>query len=106
MLIWIYISMPKAQKIFILCRSTIFRKPLLNCSNHQFAGKRFHITGDSPVTAQQILDAMCQTLKIGNLSVGIDNHDATRDEKLMTRFLGDLMPYFSSDIIFDQKKRS
>jgi len=42
-------------------------------------------------------------LKVSNLSVGVENHDATRDEKLMTRFLGDLMPYFSSNIIFDQK---
>jgi thioester reductase-like protein len=66
-------------------------------------GKAFHITGDSPVTTQQILEAMCKVLRVSNLSVGADNHDATRDEKLMSRFLGDLLPYFSSDIIFDQK---
>ena len=66
-------------------------------------GKAFHITGDSPVTTQQILEAMCKILKVSNLSVGADNHDATRDEKLMSRFLGDLLPYFSSDIVFDQK---
>ncbi len=66
-------------------------------------GKAFHITGDSPVTTPQILEAMCEILKVSSLSVGANNHHATRDEKLMTRFLGDLMPYFSSDIIFDQK---
>lgn len=65
-------------------------------------GKAFHITGDSPVTTLQILEAMCETLKVSSLSVGANNHHATRDEKLMTRFLGDLLPYFSSDIIFDQ----
>ena len=65
-------------------------------------GKAFHITGDSPVTTLQILEAMCEILKVRNLSVGAENHDPTRDEKLMSRFLGDLLPYFSSDIIFDQ----
>ena len=65
-------------------------------------GKAFHITGDSPVTTLQILEAMCDILKVSSLSVGANNHHATRDEKLMTRFLGDLLPYFSSDIIFDQ----
>ncbi|MDD5727677.1 MAG: SDR family oxidoreductase [Victivallales bacterium] len=65
-------------------------------------GKAFHITGDSPVTTLQILEAMCKVLKISNVSLGMDNHDPTRDEKLLTRFLGDLMPYFSSQIIFDQ----
>ena len=65
-------------------------------------GKAFHITGDSPVTTLQILEAMCEILKVKSLSVGAENHDPTRDEKLMSRFLGDLLPYFSSDIIFDQ----
>ncbi len=66
-------------------------------------GKAFHITGDSPVTTLEILEAMCEILKVSSLSVGADNHHPTRDEKLMTRFLGDLLPYFSSDIVFDQK---
>ncbi|MDD5697072.1 MAG: SDR family oxidoreductase [Victivallaceae bacterium] len=66
-------------------------------------GKAFHITGDSPVSTLQILEAMCRVLKLRNVSVGADNHDPTRDEKLLTRFLGDLLPYFSTDIIFDQR---
>jgi thioester reductase-like protein len=65
-------------------------------------GKAFHITGDSPISTQQILDAMNKVLKINNVTLGAENHDPTKDEKLLTRFLGDLMPYFSSNIIFDQ----
>ncbi|MCK4981604.1 MAG: SDR family oxidoreductase [Victivallaceae bacterium] len=65
-------------------------------------GKAFHITGDSPISTQQILDAMNEVLKINNVTLGAENHDPTKDEKLLTRFLGDLMPYFSSNIIFDQ----
>lgn len=64
--------------------------------------KSFHITGNSPVSTQQILDVMTDVLKIKNVSLGATNHDPTRDEKLLSRFLGDLLPYFSSDIIFDQ----
>lgn len=65
-------------------------------------GKAFHITGDSPVSTQQILDSMCKILKLNNVTLGAENHDPTKDEKLLTRFLSDLMPYFSSNIIFDQ----
>ncbi|MBU8901163.1 MAG: SDR family oxidoreductase [Victivallales bacterium] len=65
-------------------------------------GKAFHITGDSPVSTQGILDAMCKVLKLSNVTLGAENHDTTKDEKLLTRFLSDLMPYFSSNIIFDQ----
>ena len=43
-----------------------------------------------------------KVLKINNVTLGAENHDPTKDEKLLTRFLGDLMPYFSSNIIFDQ----
>ena len=65
-------------------------------------GKAFHITGDSPVSTQGILDAMCKVLRLSNVTLGAENHDTTKDEKLLTRFLSDLMPYFSSNIIFDQ----
>ena len=65
-------------------------------------GKAFHITGDSPVSTQGILEAMCKVLKLSNVTLGAENHDPTKDEKLLTRFLSDLMPYFSSNIIFDQ----
>ena len=72
----------------------LFHSPVCN--------KAFHITGNSPVTTLQILEVMSDVLKIRNVSLGANNHDPTRDEKLLTRFLGDLLPYFSSEIIFDQ----
>jgi hypothetical protein len=40
-------------------------------------------------------------LKLKGVTVAKDD-DLSMDEKLMSRFLGDLLPYFSSDIIFDQ----
>ncbi len=65
-------------------------------------GKAFHITGDSPVTTLQILNAMSKVLKLKNITLSAENHDPSKDEKLLSRLLSDLMPYFSSDIIFDQ----
>ncbi|QSH41625.1 SDR family oxidoreductase [Lentisphaerota bacterium ZTH] len=74
--------------------TALFQKPVCN--------KAYHITGNSPVSTHQINNAMCQVLRLGNVIVGENNPDPNMDEKLMTRFLGDLLPYFSSDIIFDQ----
>lgn len=65
-------------------------------------GKAFHITGNSPVTTGQIREALCQVLKLTNVTFGADNHKPTKDEKLLAHFLSDLLPYFGSDIVFDQ----
>lgn len=62
----------------------------------------YHITGNSPVTTQMIDDAMCKFLRLTGVSVEAESSNPNADDKLMTRFLGDLLPYFSSDIVFDQ----
>ena len=61
----------------------------------------YHITGDSPVTTHQIEEAICRVLRLDGISVGKDLDDG-KDSKMMARFVGDLFPYFSSDIVFDQ----
>ena len=61
----------------------------------------YHITGDSPVTTQQIREAICRVMRLDGVSVGKDLNDG-KDTKMMARFVGDLFPYFSSDIVFDQ----
>ena len=61
----------------------------------------YHITGDSPVTTHQIEEAICRVLRLDGVSVGVDLNDG-KDSKMMARFVGDLFPYFSSDIVFDQ----
>ena len=75
--------------------TALFQKPVTNSA--------YHITGDSPVTTQQIRDSICRTLRLDNVYVGMDNPGAeTPNSDLMSRFIGDLFPYFSSDIVFDQ----
>ncbi|MHB9138284.1 MAG: SDR family oxidoreductase [Victivallaceae bacterium] len=74
--------------------TALFQKPVCN--------KTYHITGNSPVSTQLIDQMICKVLKVRGVYVEGEASTANMDEKLMSRFLGDLLPYFSSDIIFDQ----
>ncbi len=66
------------------------------------AGMTYHVTGDHPVSADQILRAVCHVFRIDGLSIGIDRECKSAEEKMFTKFVGDLFPYFSSDLVFDQ----
>lgn len=74
--------------------TALFQVPVCN--------KTYHVTGASPVTTLQIDQAMCDFLRMEGVRVDAENTDPNMDDKQMTRFLGDLFPYFSSDIEFDQ----
>ena len=74
--------------------TALFQKPVTNTA--------YHITGDSPVTTKQIENSICKILRLDGISVGIENTKSNANSDLMSRFIGDLYPYFSSDIVFDQ----
>ena len=74
--------------------TALFQKPVTNTA--------YHITGDSPMTTRQIEETVCGVLRLDDVSVEIKKEAGAVDTKLMARFVGDLFPYFSSDIIFDQ----
>lgn len=65
-------------------------------------GQTYHVTGNSPITTRQIEDTVCGVLRLDGVSVEENAQGANQDGELMRRFIGDLFPYFSSDIIFDQ----
>jgi len=73
--------------------STIFFKPVEN--------KCYHITGESPVSTKSIQEAIASVLKVEGLKVMEVVDSPTMDEKLVQRMIEDLMPYFASQIIFD-----
>ena len=73
--------------------SALFLRP---CEN-----KTYHITGNSPVSTSAIEEAIKTTLRIENVSMQEVIEDPTMDEKLLHRFLGEFLPYFSSTAIFD-----
>ena len=74
--------------------TALFQKPVTNTA--------YHITGDSPMTTRQIEETVCGVLRMDDVSVAVEEDAGAADTKLMARFVGDLFPYFSSDIIFDQ----
>ena len=64
-------------------------------------GETYHVTGDAPVSVRQILDSMCGVMRITGFTVGGTSR-GTAEERLFARFMGDLFPYFSSEVTFDQ----
>lgn len=74
--------------------TALFQLPVTNTG--------YHITGDSPVTTRQIEDSVCKILRLDGVSVSTENKVDSQATSLITRFVGDLFPYFSSDIVFDQ----
>jgi nucleoside-diphosphate-sugar epimerase len=87
---------------------TIFFVPIDYISNvitHVFpmpaVGKTYHLTGNSPVSTQGIEEAISQTLKVKNVTLVDELPNPTMDEKLLHRFLGEFLPYFGSEALFD-----
>lgn len=74
--------------------TALFQQPVAN--------RAYHITGECPLTTRQIQDAVCGVLRLEGVSIAPNETSPNMDNKLMSRFLGDLFPYFSSDIVFDQ----
>ena len=74
--------------------TALFQRPVTNTA--------YHITGDSPVSVAQIREAVCSILRLDGTTIGCIGKENTRGALLMSRFVGDLFPYFSSDIVFDQ----
>ena len=69
-----------------------FKKPTNKC---------YHITGESPVSTEDIKTAIATVLKTDGLCVLESVPDQTPEEKRVQMMIEDLMPYFASQIIFD-----
>ena len=77
--------------------TALFQKPVCN--------RTYHCTGNSPVQTYQIQRAICNILKISNVQISVGDADGAEsaESNLMSKFLGDLLPYFASNITFDQR---
>ena len=64
-------------------------------------GKTYHLTGNSPVSTAAIEAAVANTLKVRNVRIVEKIAEPTMEEKLLHRFLGEFLPYFSSEAVFD-----
>ncbi len=67
------------------------------------SGVTYHVTGNRPVSANQILCAVCRVFRIDGLTIGMDRACKSSEESMFSKFVGDLFPYFSSDLVFDQQ---
>ena len=74
--------------------TALFQKPVCN--------RAYHITGDSPISNKQIQTAIGNALNISGVTVDPTKDGVGGNANMMSRLLGDLLPYFSSDIVFDQ----
>ena len=63
--------------------------------------KTYHITGESPVSTDMIADACSTILKATGLRVMENVPEPTAEEQLLGKMIGDLIPYFTTQIIFD-----
>jgi len=63
--------------------------------------KTYHLTGNSPVSTRAIEHAIEETLKIQDVQIVDHLTNPTMDEKLLHRFLGEFLPYFGSEAVFD-----
>lgn len=76
-----------------LAISRLFELPCRNTT--------YHVTGESPVSTKDIEEALSGVLKTKGLTVLPKVEDPTPEEQLVQKMMGDLMPYFASQITFD-----
>lgn len=74
--------------------TALFQKPVHN--------QTYHVTGNSPISTRNIDRTICEFLRLTGVKVARDDSDPNQDDRLSVRFLSDLLPYFASDIVFDQ----
>ena len=65
------------------------------------ANKTYHITGESPVSTEMIAEALSCVLKTSGLTVVEKVENPTKEELLMNKMIEDLIPYFTTQITFD-----
>jgi len=63
--------------------------------------KTYHITGNGPGSVMDIEKAVQASLQITGLGIAAPGDKMTIKEKIIHKFIGDLLPYFESQITFD-----
>lgn len=80
-------------------QDTIYELSMIHPTN-----KTYHITGRGPASMKDIVSAVCKILKLKNGIKFFEKIDKpTVREKMVGKFIGDLYPYFASNITFDVK---
>ena len=75
---------------------------ITKCYQLPVKNETYHVTGDRPVSTMMIDHAVCKTLKLALADISAPTNGGTENGKMMERFLGDLYPYFATDVTFSQ----
>ncbi|MCP4178799.1 MAG: NAD-dependent epimerase/dehydratase family protein, partial [bacterium] len=90
----------KSDKIYFVPIDYV-QKAITELYMREPKNKTYHITGRGPGSVNDIEIVIKKALKIDGLSVVEKVDKQTIKEKLIHKFLGDLLPYFASEITFD-----
>ncbi len=77
-------------------QASMSRLFMLPCTN-----TTYHITGESPVSTLGICEAVSSILQTTGLKLVDKVEDPTKEERLVVQMIGDLMPYYTTQITFD-----
>lgn len=77
------------------------QKTIVDLLPRKAEGRTYHLTGRAPVSICDIIDITGEAIGIDGIDVLDHVPTPTIEEKLVRKFVGDLLPYFSSETIFD-----
>ena len=77
------------------------QRTITGCFLKGVQNKTFHVTGKGPASVEDIQNVVCSVLQIKGLSVVSEIKDPSSMERLMDKYIGDLLPYFSAEMTFD-----
>ena len=76
---------------------------ITKCYQLPVKNETYHVTGNSPVSTMMIDRAVCKTLRLALADITAQSVEGAREQaQLMSRFIGDLYPYFETDVTFAQ----
>jgi hypothetical protein len=76
---------------------------ITKCYQLPVKNETYHVTGDSPVSTMMIDRAVCKTLRLALADITDQSVGGAQEQaQLMARFIGDLYPYFETDVTFAQ----
>lgn len=89
----------RSSKVYLVPIDYV-QKALVELHALPVENKTYHLTGSRPVSTNQIQDTVRDTLKMPRISVMDKVEDPSRLEKMIRQFIGDLFPYFASQMDF------
>lgn len=79
------------------------QKATVDIFNLPNENKTYHLTGSSPVSVNDIRQAISESLKVNKIELVDNLENPTPEERLFHRFLAEFLPYFNTESLYDLK---